>query len=130
MKPILVKTMALSAFLGIWATANADSGYRAVNSCMLNDGKTIDDVRVVNSKWVEFVNENVEGGDITSHIITSVVGDITPGKFQFVDYFPSLESWAAYLTAIESIAEGIAIDAEVREAADCAESQLYKAEES
>ena len=125
-----MKIMIFFATIGIWSISNADSGYRAVNSCMLNDGKTIDDVRVANSKWVEFVNENVEGGTITSHIITSVVGDMTPGKFQFVDFFPSLESWAAYLTAIESIPEGIAIDVEIREAADCAESQLYKAEES
>jgi len=55
---------------------------------------------------------------------------MTPGKFQFVDSFPSLESWAAYLTAIEFITEGIAINAEVREAADCTESRLYKAEGS
>ena len=130
MKSLPTKIMIFFATIGIWSISNADSGYRAVNSCMLNDGKTIDDVRVANSKWVEFVNENVEGGTITSHIITSVVGDMTPGKFQFVDFFPSLESWAAYLTVIESIPEGIAIDAEIREAADCAENQLYKAEES
>ena len=130
MKSLPAKIMTLVAMIGICSISYADSGFRAVNSCMLNDGKTIDDVRVANSKWVTFVNENVEGGDITSHIITSVVGDMTPGKFQFVDSFPSLESWAAYLTAIESIPEGIAIDAEIREAADCAESQLYKAAES
>ena len=130
MKSLPTKIMIFFATIGIWSISNSDSGYRAVNSCMLNDGKTMDDVRVANSKWVEFVNENVDGGNITSHIITSVVGDMTPGKFQFVDFFPSLESWAAYLTAIESIPEGIAIDVEIREAADCAESQLYKAEES
>ena len=130
MKSLPTKIMIFFATIGIWSISNGDSGYRAVNSCMLNDGKTMDDVRVANSKRVEFVNENVDDGNITSHIITSVVGDMTPGKFQFVDFFPSLESWAAYLTAIESIPEGIAIDAEIREAADCAESQLYKAEES
>ena len=130
MKSLLTTIMTLVATAGIWSISNANSGYHAVNSCILIDGKTIDDVRIVNSKWVEFVNENVEGGDITSHIITSVVGDMTAGKFQFVDSFPTLESWAAYLKVIESIAEGIAIDAEVRETADCTESQLYKAEES
>ena len=130
MKSLLTTIITFVAAVGIWSISNADSGYRAVNSCILIDGKTIDDVRIVNSKWVEFVNKNVEGGDITSHIITSVVGDITPGKFQFVDSFPTLESWAAYLKAIESIAEGIAIDVEVREAEDCTESQLYKAEKS
>ena len=124
MKSLLTTIITFVAAVGIWSISNADSGYRAVNSCILIDGKTIDDVRIVNSKWVEFVNKNVEGGDITSHIITSVVGDITPGKFQFVDSFPTLESWAAYLKAIESIAEGIAIDLEVRETTNCTESQL------
>jgi hypothetical protein len=76
------------------------------------------------------MNENIEGGGITSHITTSVVGDSTPGKFGFVDSFPSLESWAATLAAMESIAEGVAIDEEVKEAADCTENRLYKAEES
>ena len=87
MKSLLTTIMTLVATAGIWSISNADSGYHAVNSCILIDGKTIDDMRIVNSKWVEFVNENVEGGDITSHIITSVVGDMTPGKFQFVDSF-------------------------------------------
>ena len=85
---------------------------------MLNDGKTIDDLRIVDSKWVEFVNKNVD------------CGDMTPGEFQFGDSFPSLESWVVYLTANASIPEGIAIDAEVREAADYTKSQLHKAEEA
>ena len=34
--------MTLVARVGIWSTSNADSGYRAVNSCILIDGKTID----------------------------------------------------------------------------------------
>jgi len=49
--------MTLIALIGIWLISNADSVYRAMNGCMLNDGKTIDDVRLVNSKWVEFVNK-------------------------------------------------------------------------
>lgn len=130
MKSILVKTMALITMLGIiWATANADD-YRMVSTCKLKEGKTMDDIRVANSKWVVFMNENVEGGGITSHITTSIVGDPTPGKFGYVDSFPSLESWTATVAAIESIAEGVAIDEELNEAADCTENRLYKAEES
>ena len=55
---------------------------------------------------------------------------MTPGKFQFVDSFPTLESRAAYLTATKTIAEGVSMDAEVKEAADCTESQLCKVEKS
>jgi hypothetical protein len=50
MKSVPTKIMALVATIGIWSISNVDSGYHAVNDCMLIDGKTIDDVRVVNSK--------------------------------------------------------------------------------
>ena len=129
MQSILLKTMALSAILGACVTANADD-YRMVHTCKINEGKTMDDVRAANSKWVVFMNENVEGGGITSHITTIVVGDSTPGKFGYVDTFPSLESWAATIAMTESTAEGMAIDEELQESAGCTESQLHKAEES
>jgi hypothetical protein len=122
---ILISTLLFLPF----QIANADD-YRMVHACMIKEGKTMDDVRVANSKWVVFMNENVEGGDITSHITTSVVGDPTPGKFGYVDSFPSLESWAATMAATESFAEGQAIDKELNEVADCTENQLHKAEES
>jgi len=86
MKSLSTKIMIFFATIGIWSISIADSGYRAVNSCMLNEGKTIDDVRVANSKWVEFANENVDGGNITSHIITSVVGDMTLGNFSLLTF--------------------------------------------
>lgn len=119
----------ISSVLGTWVTANADD-YRSVYSCELKEGKTIDDVRLHNSKWVVFVNENVEGSGITSHIITSIMGDVTPGKFGFVDSFPSLQSWAAQQAVIESTLEGKALGQEMREILECTEARLYKAEKS
>ena len=119
----------ISSVLGTWVTANADD-YRSVYSCELKEGKTIDDVRLHNSKWVVFVNENVEGSGITSHIITSITGDVTPGKFGFVDSFPSLQSWAAQQAVIESTLEGKALGQEMREILECTEARLYKAEKS
>lgn len=130
MKLLLAKTITLLGLFAMCSLSNADTEYRVVHSCEIREGKTMDDVRTANSKWVVFMNENINGGDITSHITTSVIGDTTPGKFGYVDSFPSLESWAAAMAATESIAEGIAIDKELREIADCNENQLYKAEES
>jgi len=129
MQSILLKTMALSVILGTCVASNADD-YRMVITCAINEGKTMDDVRAANSKWVAFMNENVEGGGITSHITTVVVGDLTNGKFGYVDTYPSLESWTATRTLTESTAEGIAIDEELQESASCTASQLQKAEES
>ena len=128
MKSILVKISTLVCMLGIWSTASAD--FREVWTCTINEGKTIDDVRAANSKWVKFINANVDGGGITSHIITSVVGNTSEGSFGYVDSFPTLESWAAAKSATEGNEEGEAIDEELGEAAECAENRLYEAEES
>ena len=119
----------ISAVFGTWVAANADD-YRSVYSCELKKEKTMDDVRLHNSKWVTFVNNNVEGSGITSHIITGIMGDVTPGKFGFVDSYPSLQSCAAQQAVIESTDEGKALGKEMREILECTEARLYKAEKS
>jgi hypothetical protein len=130
MKSILVQMITLIAMLGIWATASADTSFREVWTCNVNEGKTIDDVRAANSRWVKFINANVDGGGITSHIITSVVGNASTGSFGYVDSFPSLESWTAAKSATDGNEEGEAIDEALGEAAECSENRLYEAEES
>lgn len=129
MKLILTRAIALLAIVGIWATASADTSYREVWTCKINEGKSMDDVRAANSKWVKFVRANVDGG-IKSHIVTSVVGNATPGHFVYVDSFPSLEVWTATKSALEGNEEGEAIDEELGEVADCSENNLLEAEES
>jgi hypothetical protein len=110
--------------------ANADSSYREVWTCKLQEGKTMDDVRAANSKWVRFMNANVDKG-ITSHIITNVVGgNATVGAFGYVDSFPNLEVWATAKSATEGNEEGEAIDAELAEVAECADNSLFEAEQS
>ena len=76
------------------------------------------------------INENVDGGGITSHIITSVVGNASVGSFGYVDSFPTLESWSAAKSATEGSEEGEAIDEALGEVAECSENRLYDAEKS
>ena len=129
MKLNIMKAIALIGLLGLWAMASADTSYREVWSCKINEGKTMDDVRAANSKWVKFVNAKVDES-ITSHIVTSVVGgNAGSGKFVYVDSFPSLESWAATKSALES-EEGQELDAELGDVADCSENSLLEAEQS
>ena len=128
MKSLLVKLSPLVCMLGISATADAD--FREVWTCTIKEGKTMDDVRAANSRWVKFINANVDGGGITSHIVTSVVGNASIGSFGYVDSFPTLESWSAAKSATEGNEEGEAIDEALGEAADCSENRLFEAEES
>lgn len=123
-------SLVLVLFFGMCAVANAQSGYREVWTCSISEGKTMDDVRAANSKWVVFINRNVDGGGITSHILTNVVGNSTTGNFTYVDAFPSLESWTAAKQASEGNAEGEAIDAELGEVAECSDNRLLEAEQS
>ena len=130
MKSILVKALAICAAIGICAVASADTRIDEVFTCQLSEGKTMDDVREVNSRWVVFMNANVKGGDISSNIVTTIVGNTTAGRFIFVDSFPSLESWTVAKSATTGDAEGEAIDAGLGEVAECAESRLYSSESS
>ena len=129
MKTLVVAALSVVAVLGLCAVANADSHTRTVElwTCTVNDGKTMEDVKAANSKWVEFQNANVEGGDIASFVLTSVVGNT--GTFIYADSFPSMESWTASRKAMES-EEGQALDAELNEAADCSSNTLHESTKS
>jgi len=76
MNKSLVAIALVVVALGGVGTAIAQSSDRVVEiwTCTVNDGKTIEDVRNANSKWVEHQNATVEGGDIHSYVLTSVVG--------------------------------------------------------
>ena len=131
MNTFFVKLVALAAGLGLCiGAAAADTRTDEVWTCKIKEGKTMDDVRAANSKWVKFINANVKGGNITSHIVTSVVGDAHEGQFLYVDSYPSLETWSVAKSATEGNKEGEAIDDELQESASCSENRLYSAEKS
>lgn len=128
MKSVLVKAIALSILLGIGGVAAADTTVRVVFICTVNDGKSLDDVRAANSAWSKFINATVEGGAITSTILTPMVGDLSPGRFIYADDYPSVASWSAANDATSDSAEGRAIQAALDAAGTCANNSLYTAE--
>ena len=130
MRTHLLKVTLACAAIGICSIAYADTTIDEVFTCQLNEGKTMDDLREVNARWVKFMNANVEGGNISGNIVTTIVGDLTPGRFLFVDSFPSLESWTAAKSATTGNAEGEAIDAVFGAVTTCTESGLYSSESS
>ncbi len=97
--------------------------------CKLKEGKTIEEAHAANSKWVVFINDNVEGGDIRSYVMTPQVGNIETGSFMYIDSYPSLESWAAGDKAIAMTA-GKAIMDELQAVAECSKNSLHKSKQS
>jgi len=56
-------------------------------------------VQTANTVWLAYVHKNISE-DITSSVVTSVVGDST--TFAFVDTFPDLATWAGAKTRLDS----------------------------
>lgn len=116
--------------MGIRVASGADPRVDEVWTCKVNAGKSMDDVRAANSKWVKYINAHVKGGDISSSVVTPIVGKVEQGTFLYVDSFPNLESWTAAKPALDKTDEGKAIDAELNAAAACSENRLYSSEAS
>lgn len=129
MKRSLVALALVSiAIVGVCA-ANADSHKRVVEvwTCSLNEGKTQEDVQAANSKWVKLMNENIEGGDIHSYVLTPIVGNTE--TFSYADSYPSMEAWAASKEVTKTEA-GQAIEKELNAVAKCTSNTLHESTES
>ena len=103
--------------------AYAESNERMVTlwTCTLAEGKTQADVQTANGKWVKHVNASVEGGDIRSYVLTTVIGK--PETFLYVDSFPSGQAWLASRAALKTEA-GKKIEKELEAVARNTEGSL------
>jgi len=110
--------------LGLVGVATADT-YANVYTCTLNDDVKMEDVQAQNSKWLAWVNANVEGGGITSAVGTAVVGN--QEVFLFIDTYPSLSSWAATAEALDSDAAKELEDL-FEDTNECSKNNLWKIE--
>lgn len=119
MKKLIICTAgALLLFSGL---ASADT-YREVWTCDVKDGKTIEDVQAVNSKWLAWIRKNVDK-DVSSAVLTGVVGDMD--GFMFVDTYPSLAVWSAAKEALDT-EEGREIEAGFEGVSECEGNRLLR----
>lgn len=124
MKKLL--TVITSCFvLGFAVSAHAD-GVSESWQCELKDGKTIADVQAINSKWLKWVNERVDGV-VSSAVGTAIVGNAE--IFLFVDSYPDLATWAAVKDALDS-EEGNEISSMFEETSECSGNRLWNMEET
>jgi hypothetical protein len=126
----LTNLLLFAAVLVTWATVNAQEDEERIVevwTCTLNEGQTQEDVQTSNSRWVAFMNAQVEGGDIRSYVLTSIVGNT--GEFLYVDSFPNMPAWSAAKAATETD-EGQAIEAELNEDATCSSNTLHQSTQS
>ena len=78
----------------------AEPTYEEVWTCTLKENKTIEDMQAANSTWLKWINENVEGGRISSSVVSSVVGNTE--IFLYVDSYPDLGTWSKAKAAVDT----------------------------
>ncbi len=127
MKSITIKVLSIFILAGFCLTASATTRINEVWTCAVNEGKTIDDVKSANHKWVAYANKEVKGGDIQSYVATTIVGK--QKNFIYVDSYPSMESWTAQKAAMEKDA-GKKLEEFLSTVAKCQSNSLYSVEKS
>ncbi len=121
MSKLVLRSIAVLATLALSGAAFADN-YVEVWTCTLEDDKKVEDVQTANSVWLAYVHKNISE-DITSSVLTSVVGDST--GFVFVDSFPDLDTWARAKTRLDSD-EADELEDLFEGIFECSENSLHK----
>ena len=113
----------LLAVTFLYAGAASAEMYREVWQCKAEEGKTIEDIQAVNSKWLAWMRKNVNK-KIDSGVSTAIVGNLE--RFIFVDTYPSLDAWSKGRGAQQDNEEMDAIQAEFNEVMMCKENSLME----
>ena len=92
-KIITLLTLSILSF-GINASAVA------IYTCDLEEGKTIDEVKAANSKWVKAVN-NLSELEVSSYVLEPIVSSDMEG-FTFIDTYTDEVAWATVNREIRS----------------------------
>ena len=121
------KVRTIVFIVSILATASANASTMLLWSCNLLEGHTIEEVKTINSAWVEAVNELSEY-KVESFVLESIASS-DMAAFRYIDVFENPIHWGQ----IRSKMEGGALDAfeeQFNEASKCGEASLYEASES
>jgi hypothetical protein len=118
-----VVSSALFALAAVLASNSllADT-FVAAYTCKLNEGMKVEDVQAANSAWLTWVRANVNE-NINSMVGTAVVGEFD--AFLFVDSYPDLATWAAAVTALQTVAPK-ELEANLDAAAKCTKNRLWR----
>ncbi len=111
--------------LGFAVSAHAD-GVSESWMCELKDGKSVEDVQAINSKWLKWVNAR------TDDVVRSAVGTAIVGNteiFMFIDSYPDLTTWAAVKTLLDSD-EGDEMEGMFNETSECSSNRLWDMQET
>ena len=120
-----MKTILCATLLLLTSTANAST--MLLWSCKLLDGHTIDEVKAINSAWVDYVNELTDYR-AQSYVLEAIASDDMT-SFRYIDVFENPIHWGQIRSKMEA-GDFDKFEAQFNNATQCDTASLYEAEES
>ena len=121
----IMKTILCATLLLLTSTANAST--MLLWSCKLLAGHTIDDVKAINSAWVDYVNELTDYR-AQSYVLEAIASDDMT-SFRYIDVFENPIHWGQIRSKMEA-GDFDKFEAQFNNATQCDTASLYEAEES
>ena len=120
-----MKKLFLIVSLSCFSVLSLNASTVAVFECKLLEGKKLDEVKEMNQKWLDAVNE-MAGSKITSQVLQPVVSSDMDG-FMFIDSYPDAAVWGKVRKEISNGAIQT-IDDEFDNISKCDSISLYDSE--
>ena len=120
-----MKKLILIVSLSCFSVLSLNASTVAVFECKLLEGKKLDEVKEMNQKWLDAVND-LSGSKITSQVLQPVVSSNMDG-FMFIDTYPDAAVWGKERKEISNGAIQ-AIDDEFDSISKCISISLYDSE--
>ena len=120
-----MKKLILIVSLSCFSVLSLNASTVAVFECKLLEGKKLDEVKEMNQKWLDAVNE-LSGSKITSQVLQQVVSS-NMDCFMFIDTYPDAAVWGKVRKEISNGAIQ-AIDDEFDTISKCDSISLYDSE--
>ena len=120
---------AIFLLLATSAYANSDSRIVQVWSCTLKEGKTVEDLKSIHTKWKTWANNQSYGGGIEARVATPIVS-ANMGAVLAIDVYPTMEAYAGDVKAFYASKEGQSLLNEYNAVAVCNSNALYSETDS
>lgn len=121
----IMKTILCAILLLLTSTTHAST--MLLWSCKLLDGHTIDEVKAINSAWVDYVNELTDY-QAQSYVLEAIASDDMT-SFRYIDVFENPIHWGQIRSKMEA-GDFDKFEAQFNNATQCDAASLYEAEES
>lgn len=106
------------------SSAYADTWIQEIWSCKLRDGKTMEELRAINDRYLEWTNKQQPGAGIRGYVAAPAIA-VDRETVLIVGIYPDLATYAADAERYWNTEAGAALEAEYDKISTCSSNTVY-----